>query len=813
MQPATLFSLHPLAQRVRCLALVLAASTAAVALPLNAADGARHFAVPAGSLGTALVEFAVQAGITLPIDPALVQGRSSPGLNGDIGIEAGLEALLHGSGLRAVREGEGLYGLQPVGDEAGLQLAPTTVASTASESAYGPVVGYIATRSATGTKTDASLLEVPQSINVVTADQMQAQGAQDLTQALRYTPGIGVNGFTDRNVIADEITSRGFAPAALYLDGAYLPYAGSLGGAPQIDPYTLERAEVLKGPASVLYGQNQPGGLVNLVSKRPTGETRNQVKFGLGDDHRVNGALDTQGVLDTEQDLAYRLVALARKGNGQVDHTRNGRLLLAPSFSWAVSDDTDLTLLAQVQRDDGKADYQALPRIGSLVRGPNGQRIDRDFFSGDSNYNDYQRDQYVFGYDFEHRFDDDLKFRSTARYIDVRDRYKGFYLRGFVVDGLGQTDYTRVNRVKLDWRQHNTTYTLDNNLTYSFDTGPVQHTTLVGVDYRDFNRKYQGYNAYSVLPIDLYGRNNYDTSSVTPQLDTRWDNTVRQTGLYLQDQLRLGNWLLTLGGRQDWAEVENKDLLARTETTQRDNRFTARAGLTYLTAFGLAPYISYSESFMPTVGTGAPERGGKAFEPIEGVQYEAGVKYQPHEELLLTASVFEITQKNVRTGDVDYPQYEIQSGQMRTRGAELEAKARLGRFDVLLSGSYLDAFYTRDTYGNEGSRSEAQAPVSAAAWVDYHLVGLPGVTWGAGARYTGRKPGDAANSFSTPAYVVYDTTLRYQLGELSADLKGLQASLNVQNLFDRDYVSDCNYAFGCYYGQERTASLEVTYDW
>lgn len=154
-----------------------------------------------------------------------------------------------------------------------------------------------------------------------------------------------------------------------YLDGAYLPYAGSLGGAPQIDPYTLERAEVLKGPASVLYGQNQPGGLVNLVSKRPTGETRNQVKFGLGDDHRVNGALDTQGVLDTEQDLAYRLVALARKGNGQVDHTRNGRLLLAPSFSWAVSDDTDLTLLAQVQRDDGKADYQAPPRIGSLVRG------------------------------------------------------------------------------------------------------------------------------------------------------------------------------------------------------------------------------------------------------------------------------------------------------------------------------------------------------------------------------------------------------------------------------------------------------------
>ncbi|MFP3525475.1 TonB-dependent receptor plug domain-containing protein, partial [Pantoea sp. SIMBA_072] len=145
------------------------------------------------------------------------------------------------------------------------------------ESAYGPVNGYVASRSATGTKTDTPILEIPQAINVVTADQVQAQGARNLTQALRYTPGLATGGFTDRNSIADEITSRGFAPTPLYLDGADLPYAGSLGGAPQIDPYTLERIEVLKGPSSVLYGQNQPGGLINMVSKRPTREQRSQV--------------------------------------------------------------------------------------------------------------------------------------------------------------------------------------------------------------------------------------------------------------------------------------------------------------------------------------------------------------------------------------------------------------------------------------------------------------------------------------------------------------------------------------------------------
>ena len=789
----------------------------ALALPFSAHVQAEEvsFNIPAQSLASALQALGTQSNMQVLYSADDVQGLRSQPVSGRLSPSQALSQMLVGTGVMFTVQGNTVT-VRARSSGNSLELGATNINGKAVESAYGPVDGYVATRSATGTKTDTPILEIPQTINVVTAEQVQTQGARNLTQALRYTPGLNVGGFTDRNAIADEITSRGFAPTPLYLDGAYLPYAGSLGGAPQIDPYTLERIEVLKGPSSVLYGQNQPGGIINMVSKRPTTEQRSQVKLGAGSYDRVNGAFDTSGPIDDQKEFTYRVIGVGKKGGQQVDHTHSERMLLAPSLTWTPNDDTSLTLLAQIQRDDGLEDYQALPMIGSLKRGPNGERIDREFFSGDTKYNDYKRDQYVFGYDFTHNFTEDLKYRSTARYTDVRDQYKGFYLRSFVTDDAGVTDYTRANRVKLDWRQHNTAYTVDNNLEYKFNTGALEHTTLMGVDYRHFNRKYDGYNAYNVLPINLYGENNnYDTSSVTPQLDTKWDNTIRQTGVYLQDQIKLDKWILTIGGRQDWAEVENKDLLARTVEEKRDHKFTSRVGLTYVTDFGLAPYVSYSESFLPTLGTAAPERGGKGFEPTEGQQYEVGVKYQPFDQTLITASVFQIKQKNVLTGDTDYPQYQAQTGEVRSRGVELEVKSTFDNIDVMAAASYLDSFYTKDTWGNKDNRSEAQAPVSALVWANYHFTqaSLNGLTFGAGARYTGRKPGDAANSFDVPSYVVYDTTVSYDMGKLSPSLRGVQTSLNVQNIFDREYISDCNYSFGCYYGQERVASVEVSYDW
>ncbi|RQO46010.1 TonB-dependent siderophore receptor [Pseudomonas sp. KBW05] len=801
-------------QMIRPSLLTLAMALAVIGQPAVAQDNTHAFDLPAAALGDSLSRLSRESGRTLSVNPALLQGRRAAAVHGQFTAEQAVQQALAGSGLGLIITENGTWSLYLLPEGGALNLGPTNITGQLAENAWGPVDGYVATRSGTATKTDTPIMEIPQTVNVVTADQIAVQGSRNLTQALRYTPGVDTNGYTDRNTIADEVASRGFAPTLLYLDGAYLPYAGSLGGAPQIDPYTLERIEVLKGPASVLYGQNQPGGMINMVSKRPTTEARHQVKFGVGSYERVNGALDFSGPIDEAKTLSYRLIALARDGNEMVDHATDSRTLLAPSLTWAPNDDTALTVYAQLQRDKSLADYQALPAIGTLYRNSQGKRIDRNTFLGDSDWNNYIRDQYVLGYDFTHAFSDNLEYRQTARYTDVNDRYKGFYLGGFVRRADNSIDDTRATRTKLDWNQHNSAYTLDNNLQFKFATGALDHTLLTGVDYRQFTRKYQGYNLYGVEIIDLYNPTNYHTLS-QPTLTTKWDNTIKQTGVYAQDQIKLDRFILTVGLREDWAEVENRDLLANSTEGHKDKKLTRRIGLTYLTDFGLAPYVSYAESFFPTIGSEAPQRGGSPFKPVEGEQYEAGIKYQPNDSALFTLSVFQIKQKNVLTGDLEYQEYQLQAGEVRSRGVEFEGKARVGQVEWIGAVSYLDSFYTKSNYGEEGNRNESQAPWTASTWVDYHFAGdaLAGLTVGGGARYTGKKYGNSANTFKTPSFVVYDTTINYDLGRVSPTLKGAEASLNVQNVFDREYVSACNYAFGCYYGQERTASVEVSYDW
>lgn len=232
---------------------------------------ARDYQIAAGNLDQVLNRFAGAAGILLSVDASLTAGKHSAGLQGRYEVTQGLQTLLAGSGLQAVQRG-GSWGLQPLPQDGALQLAPTRVGVTQiDESAWGAVPGIVAKRSATGSKTDSALVEIPQTINVIGAREIKARGAQSVTEALLYTPGMTGGGFSDRVKIFDEPTSRGFSPTPMYLDGLHLPYGGgSTGGALQIEPYALERIEVLKGPASVLYGQNQPGGIVNMVSKRPT---------------------------------------------------------------------------------------------------------------------------------------------------------------------------------------------------------------------------------------------------------------------------------------------------------------------------------------------------------------------------------------------------------------------------------------------------------------------------------------------------------------------------------------------------------------
>ncbi|WMD21734.1 TonB-dependent siderophore receptor [Achromobacter seleniivolatilans] len=773
----------------------------------------QQYAIAAGPVRQVLLEFGRQSGVMVGAEPALIADVRSPGLRGAYGLRDGLSALLAGTGLEAVAEESGAYRLRraPAAATGTAVLEPVRVVGQ-TESAWGPVVGVAPKRSATGTKTDASILEIPQTVNVVSAAEITTRGAKTVAQALRYTPGVNVNGYTDSNMIADEVDSRGFAPAPLYLDGTYLPYAGSLGGALQIDPYLLERVEVLKGPASVLYGQNQPGGLINLVSKRPSEETLREVRFGVGSYGRVESALDLTGPANADGNLLYRVTAVANGGNEQIDYKESRRLLIAPSLTWKPSAATSLTLYTQLQRDGGVPDYQPLPAIGTVFAGPDGKRINRDIFTGQPGYNDFYRRQYVLGSDLSHKFSEQAAFRQTIRYVDVRDNYRGFYLNRFVQDADGNTDYSQASRTKLDWGQHNSVISVDNNLELKGKTGALDHTVLVGLDYRHFSRKYTGYNNYAATPLNLYAPD-YNVAQPDTPLTTQWDNSVDQVGLYLQDQVKLDRFVLTMGGRYDWAKINNKDLLADTKTRRDDSAFSGRVGLAYVAENGVAPYISYSESFLPVIGTNF---AGESFKPTTGKQVEIGVKYQPvGSDTLITLAAFEIRQKNMSSEDFDHPGYEVQNGGVRSKGVELEIKSQpIERLDVIAGLTYLNPTSTPGSY-NEGKRLAALPTWAASLWTNYRLSGdvLGGLEVGAGVRWTGSAFGDSANTFRTPAFAVVDASLRYDLAHVSPTLRGATASLTVQNLFDKDYVSSCNYSFGCYYGKARSMMANVTYRW
>lgn len=777
----------------------------------QAVDARQQYGIAPGPVRQVLLEFGRRSGVMVGAEPALLAEINSPGLRGTYGVRDGLAALLAGTGLEAVAEESGAYRLRraPAAPAGTAVLEPVRVLGQ-TESAVVP--GVAAKRSATATKTDASILEIPQTVNVVTAAEISTRGATTVAQALRYTPGVNVNGYTDSNMIADEIDSRGFSPAPLYLDGTYLPYAGSLGGALQIDPYLLERVEVLKGPASVLYGQNQPGGLVNLVSKRPSEERLREVRLGVGSYGRVESGLDLTGPANEDGSLLYRVTAVANGGNEQIDYKESRRLLIAPSLTWRPSAATSLTLYTQLQRDGGVPDYQPMPAIGTVFDGPDGKRIDRDIFTGQPGFNDFYRRQYVVGTDLSHKFSEQAALRQTIRFVDVRDNYRGFYLNRFVQDADGNTDYSQASRTKLDWGQHNNVLSIDNNLELKGRTGILDHTVLVGLDYRHFSRKYTGYNNYAATPLNLYDPD-YNVAQPDTALTTKWDNSVNQVGLYLQDQVKLDRFVLTLGGRYDWAKIDNKDLLASTRTQRSDSAFSGRVGVAYVADNGLAPYISYSESFLPVVGT---NYAGESFKPTTGKQVEVGIKYQPvGSDTLITLSAFEIRQKNMSSEDFDHPGYEVQNGGVRSKGVELEVKSQpMERLDIIAGLTYLNPRSTPGSY-DEGKRLAALPTWAASIWTNYRLAGdvLGGMELGAGVRWTGTAFGDSANTFRTPAFAVVDASLRYDLAHVSPALRGLVASLTVQNLFDKTYVSSCNYSFGCYYGKARSMMAGVTYRW
>ncbi|MCQ9617543.1 TonB-dependent siderophore receptor [Paenalcaligenes niemegkensis] len=692
------------------------------------------------------------------------------------------------------------------------QLSPVTVTGSSDEA-----IGYVAEQTSTATKTDTPLIEVPQSISIITEDQIREQGAQTLNQVLRYTSGVApeTRGATASRL--DQFTVRGFSATTL-LDG--LRVFGSRDALPQVDAYRLQQVDVLKGPSSVMFGQGGPGGVVNQISKRPTADARNEVELQAGNFDYRRANFDFSGPFDESGQFLYRLTGSGYMSDGQLNETKERRYFIAPSFTWQPSADTRLTLLANLQRDPHMGSYGSLPRVRTLVDAPDGHKLGPDFYDGDAGFEVSDRRNHSVGYDFEHRFNDAFTVRSNARYLHAEGIYRSVYSNGYV-DGSNNNLLTRSKGgtdVTMD------TYAIDNHAQGKFSTGAIEHTLLAGVDFAHLNSDTLSSSFDAAPPLDIF---NPDYHQNIGSLNWISDTNQRQyqTGVYLQDQIKIDRFSVLLGGRYDWSRTlsngTNLTTSAPTSSATRAEAFTGRVGFIYNFDNGIAPYVSYAESFEPQSGTDA---NNKPFDALEGEQYEVGVKFQPPgTKSLYSVAAFDTRRKNMLTtipGCVGSGCQE-QTGELRTQGLELEARGEFARgLSVIANYSYIANEYTKDNATPSRPSLEGTTPYGipkhqASLWGRYQWQSGPlaGLSLAAGARYLGSNSGGTHNAFKVPAATLVDTALDYDLERANPALKGMTVALNVNNLFNKEYVASCYSEDWCWYGYQRSIRASLRYRW
>ncbi|WP_286902823.1 TonB-dependent siderophore receptor, partial [Pseudomonas sp. UBA2628] len=627
---------------VRAAALGTALGLSTIPLAAMAAETAQvsqHYSIPAGQLDDVLSQFAPQAGITLSSTPQLTNGLQSSGLNGQYATEQALRQLLNGSGLRAVSQGGHSYVLQAQPLGAALSLPDTDVRGFSLGNALGSTEGYNATHSQVATKTSMPLVETSQSVSVVTRQQIDDQGSQTVAQAMRYTPGVLTNpyGATHRY---DYVAMRGFNDGSvdnIYVDGLKSMGDNGTYSTMQVDPYFLERIDILKGPSSVLYGRSSPGGLVALTTKKPLFSAYHQVQATVGTQGQRGMGFDFSGPVDEDQRIAYRLTGLADASDTQFDHNKEERYAIAPAISVDFSEDTSLTLQAYLQHDPNGGYHGGNPADG-MLHPRNGLRLSDHFFEGETGIDSYERTQQSFSYQFEHRFNDIFTARQNFRYQDSDVSMDQVYSAGWA-----DAESNILNRAYTGGDERLHSYIIDNMLQAEFFTGAAKHTLLMGTDYQ--RRKADVEWRYgTVNPLDA-GNPQYGNGNLQLLGENRYQRRLQQTGVYLQELVELDQWRFSLGLRQDWVKVSEQNRDSDTKVNDQRSKFTTRAGVLYLFENGIAPYVSYSESFNPNT---VSDQDGRPLAPTEGTQWEAGIKYQPSgSDNLFTASVFRIEQENL----------------------------------------------------------------------------------------------------------------------------------------------------------------------
>ncbi|MFO1467432.1 MAG: TonB-dependent siderophore receptor [Steroidobacteraceae bacterium] len=661
---------------------------------------------------------------------------------------------------------------------------------------------YVPDSSMSANKSDIPLIQTPQSVSVITRDQIDLLNFVDAQQAVRYAAGVqGENYGPDLRF--DFLTVRGFTPKQ-YIDGLAAPISTAIYSV-GVDLYNFESFDVLKGPASVLYGNAPPGGIYNQTSRRASSQFGGEFGVKYGTDQFKEGFGTVTGALSDS--VSARFTALYLDRDAERDYVKAKRFLVAPTLTWKIAESTSLTGLFYYQHDEVRGDTNGfLPVYGTLLPNPVG-RVSQSVNLGDPN-NLYKRRQYAVGWDFSHRFSDAVGFRSNFKWGRYRERTPtGVYGGGGLIEITDPTspDYYRtVQQYNFSYAEDVDSTATDNRFDFKLATGSVQHKLLTGIDFRRV-ANLTNFGFVFGNTIDLFNPVYLPQPTPEPGYPFNYNNeTLKQTGLYAQDQLQFGDLYLALGGRYDKVKIRNAIAAPVTETDQ--HQFTYRVGLNYVMPTGVAPYVSYATSFEPVLGNDSIT--GAQFKPSKGKQIEAGVKYDARNlgegvKLLLTAAVFQIKQTNVVSTEPSItPVFGTQSGEVESKGGEIEFVARF-HDQLAINGSYS---YNKTEVTKSATPEEIGSPLSTSPknklslFVDYTLQtgALGGLGFGFGGRYNSDSAGSLPGPFNPVVYfgesaTLFDAIVHY-------DTPGWRIALNGSNIFDKRYVARCSGAAGCTYG-------------
>ncbi len=744
-------------------ALALAPATAAAQAQAAAVE--REYDLPAGPLAATINRIARDADLTVVVDSALVAGRQAPAVKGRMDAEAALHRALAGSGLvLSIEGGAAVIRTQPAATGASpRRLAEVRV--VASAEAAG---SYQAAAATSASRIDAPLRDIPQTVNVVTEALIEDQAAHSLQDTLQNVPGVS---FHIGDGQRDQVYIRGFdAIGDQYVDGLRDD------GLYYRDLSNVERVEVVKGPAAVLYGRGSSGGIVNRITRKPRPDAVREVELVLGSWEQRRGAFDLGGAASEAADV--RLTGAVERAGSFREEGFLEREAIAPSLALRLSSDTRLLLQADYLRDRRITDMGIPAFRGRPVDVP----IDTYYGTADAEDDDYSESEVASGrITLDHRISDSLALRNHfGTYTYRLDRQNTF---AATVNESAQT--ASLFHGATDRDDHGWFNQLE--LTQEFAAGGMRHQLLYGLELGRQEKDFQSWNwnvrpTVNVFdpvqpPLSAFGRPVLANDNLT---------TMEVTSAYVQDLVTLSQrWKALVGVRHDSFRQKVEDRLpGRADRSRTDREWSPRAGLVFQPAEWQSWYLSWSRSFQPSGETLAFTAAQAEMAPEETTNVEVGTKLDFLDgRLSATASVFELERTNIKNTD-PVTRALVAVGVQRTRGIELTVAGEIApRWQLSAGYAYLDARISRSVavqngVALEGNRAALTPENSANVWVMHELGG--GFSVGGGLRYVGDRYASPDNLITLPEYVTADAVLSYRT-------KAYDIALNVKNLSDEEY--------------------------